>query len=43
MNLFEKIAEENDNSGLVNTGLGAMTLGGLGAVGLAGYNVLRSN
>ena len=32
MNLFEKIAKENDNSStLVNTGLGAMTLGGLGA------------
>jgi hypothetical protein len=32
MNLFEKIAKENkDNSTLVNAGLGATTLGGLGA------------
>jgi len=32
MNLFEKIAkEQNDNSGSINTGLGALTLGGLGA------------
>ena len=34
MNLFEKIAKENkDNSTLVNVGLGATTLGGLGAAG----------
>ena len=33
MNLFEKIAKKNDNSTLVNVGLGATTLGGLGAAG----------
>jgi len=31
MNLFEKIAKKNDNSTLANVGLGATTLGGLGA------------
>jgi hypothetical protein len=38
MNLFEKIAKENkDNSTLVNVGLGATTLGGLGAAGYGAY------
>jgi len=40
MNLFEKIAKENDNSGLVNAGLGALTLGGLGA---GAYYGVKSN
>jgi len=42
MNLFEKIAKENDNSGLGNTGLGALTLGGLGAGAYYGNKKTKS-
>jgi len=42
MNLFEKIAKENDNSGLVNAGLGVLTLGGLGAGAYYGNKKTKS-
>jgi hypothetical protein len=37
MNLFEKIAKEKNKTDLVNVGLGATTLGGLGTAGFYGY------
>ena len=43
MNLFEKIAKENDNSGLVNTGLSTATLGGLGLTGHSLYKTHKHN